>query len=166
MKRETTMPRSRVKQLVIQEMPEETLVYDLERHKAHCLNKSAAVVWRHCDGQTSLGAMTTILQEETGLAADEKIVWLALSELKKARLLENPDSIPAPLLNPGRREALKRIGLVGGAAALLPLVTSIVAPTAVDAITCIPRGGACTSSAQCCSQLCRGAGGMGGGMCA
>jgi hypothetical protein len=155
MSREELMPRSRVEQLVVQEMSDETLVYDLDRHKAHCLNRAAATVWRHCDGRTSVREMAEILHRESSdLPASESVVWVALDQLGKARLLDAPVVPPAALANAGRRAALKRIGLVGGAAALLPVITSIVAPTPAAAATCRPSNAACTSSAQCCSGLC------------
>jgi hypothetical protein len=44
-------PCARKAGLVIQDMPDEVLVYDLDTNKAHCLNKSAAFVWRSCDGK-------------------------------------------------------------------------------------------------------------------
>lgn len=37
-------PLARSEGLVIQEMPDEVLVYDLETNKAHCLNETAAFV--------------------------------------------------------------------------------------------------------------------------
>jgi hypothetical protein len=39
--------------LVVQEMPDEVLGYDLDRHRSHCPNHPAALVWRHCDGRTT-----------------------------------------------------------------------------------------------------------------
>jgi hypothetical protein len=158
---EMTMPRSRVEQLVIQEMPEETLVYDLDRHKAHCLNEAASVVWRHCDGATSAGEVARMLHEQTGLPADERIVWLAVGDLRKARLLDGPVATSSPAVSTGRREALKRIGLVGGLAAALPIISSIVAPTAVSAVTCLAQGQPCADTGQCCQGLvCAGPLGM------
>ena len=41
------MPRARQDELVVEELPDETLVYDLKRHKARCLNRTAALVWQH-----------------------------------------------------------------------------------------------------------------------
>ncbi len=38
-------PRSRTEGLVVRQAGEELLVYDLERHRAHCLNRAAAIVW-------------------------------------------------------------------------------------------------------------------------
>src|ERR671934_1982561 len=81
---ESIMPGAREEGLVIQELPpEETLVYDLTRHRAHCLNQTAALVWRHCDGRTTLAEIAARLQAELGIAADEELVWLALDRLAK-----------------------------------------------------------------------------------
>jgi len=44
------LPQARSEDLVIQDIGDEVLVYDLTRHKAHCLNRTAALVWRKCDG--------------------------------------------------------------------------------------------------------------------
>ena len=49
---EQYLPAARTSGLVVRELAEETLVYDEERHRAHCLNRTAALVWRHCDGKT------------------------------------------------------------------------------------------------------------------
>ena len=149
-----TMPRSRDEQLVIQEMPEETLVYDLDRHKAHCLNKTAAAVWQRCDGKTSVKAVADYLRAELNVEGGEEVVWLAIGQLGKAKLLDEPAKSLKTAGNPARRELMKRVALVGGAAMLLPAITSIVAPTAVSAATCLPTGSACTTGVECCSGFC------------
>lgn len=148
------MPQSRNEQLVIQEMADETLVYDLDRHKAHCLNKAASVVWSHCDGTTTVSEMADILHRDLNIPADEEVVWLAISQLGKAKLLDGPAQKPFTGTIPARREVMKRMGLIGAAAMLLPVITSIVAPTAVSAATCLKTGVACTSGAECCSGVC------------
>ena len=56
-----------------------------------------------------------------------------------------------------RRDALRRAALAGaGAAAAVPLVKSIVAPTPAHAGTtpCFPDGAGCSINAQCCSNNC------------
>ncbi len=42
--RHAATPRLREEGLVVQELPEEVLVYDLARHKAHCLSPLAAAI--------------------------------------------------------------------------------------------------------------------------
>ena len=40
------LPMRRETDILIEELPTETLVYDTKRHKVHCLNKTAALLWR------------------------------------------------------------------------------------------------------------------------
>ena len=44
-------PRARSDGLVVRHLPGELIVYDLERHAAHCLNETAATIFRHADGR-------------------------------------------------------------------------------------------------------------------
>ena len=47
-------PVSRKKNIVIQELEEEILIYDLAKNKALCLNESAKMIWLECDGTNSV----------------------------------------------------------------------------------------------------------------
>jgi len=154
MKREMDqlIPEARREGLVVQEMSEEVLVYDRERNKAHCLNRTAALVWSHCDGNKSVVEMARAIAEETNAPVDEDLIWLGVEQLSKTHLLQERALMPEHKAGLSRREVMRRIGLT--AAVALPVVTSIVAPTAAQAANCITSGGGCTSSAQCCSQLC------------
>ena len=148
-RKRAAMPRARTEELVTEELPEETLVYDLKRHKAHCLNRAAAVVWQHSDGRTSTTQMAKILSEESELPQDEGIVQLALNRLQKAKLMEEGTNIPAVAAGQSRRELVKRLAL-GGLAMLLPVVTSMVAPAAAMAASTVPSGD--------CKDFCTGLG--------
>jgi len=134
-------PRVRKDGLVVTELPDELLVYDLERHKAHCLNPTAALVFKRCDGRSSVKQIARALGQELDVAADERLVWLSLERLEKAHLLE---ARPEPPLAPesySRRELVRRVGL---AVATLPVVATVLAPTPAAAVaTCIPAS-ACT----------------------
>ncbi|MBV9278705.1 MAG: hypothetical protein JOZ41_01360, partial [Chloroflexi bacterium] len=48
---ELLAPRARKNGLIVRELEDEVLVYDLERHRAHCLNRAAGLVWKHADGE-------------------------------------------------------------------------------------------------------------------
>lgn len=149
---EETKPQARSEGLVIQELPGEVLIYDLERDKAHCLNQTAAIIWKNCDGKTSVSQLAQILAKESGLPANDELVWLALEQLNKAKLL--PDTVkPSAGKKPmTRREVMKRMGI--GAAVAIPVVTSIVAPMAAQAATLLTPGSPCVSPVQCQSGLC------------
>ena len=42
------LPAAREARLLVRELAEEVLVYDEEGHRAHCLNRTAALVWKSC----------------------------------------------------------------------------------------------------------------------
>ena len=147
-------PCVRADGIVVHALADEVLVYDLERHKAHCLNHTAALVWKYCDGRTSVTEMVRMLEREVKTSVPEDVVWLALQQLSKARLLAEQLNAPRGGAKVSRREVMRRLGW--GAVIALPLVTSIVAPTAVEAASCLSTGAICSASAQCCSGVCSG----------
>ncbi|HYV07894.1 MAG TPA: PqqD family protein [Blastocatellia bacterium] len=151
-KKDHFTPKARQEGLVVQELADEVLVYDNKRFKAHCLNQTAALVWQHCDGKTSTKDIALALEKKSGSSVSEEVVWLALSQLGKSHLLTGRVIPPAGGAGISRREVIRRVGIA--AAVGLPVVTSIVAPKAAQAANCLPSGSSCTSSVQCCSNLC------------
>ena len=149
---ERSHPLARTDDVIVVDLPDEVLIQDQARRRAHCLNPTAAFVWRQCDGKATVSAIARRLGTHTGAPPDEAVVELALAELRRARLLVEPAAGRAdgPRLN--RREALKRAGLA--AAVALPLVTSITVPTASMAASCLPNGEPCSTLSQCCSLEC------------
>ena len=140
--------------LVVHEMMDEVLVYDRDRHKAHCLNQTAAMIWKRCDGKTTVADLISLLERETTSSISNEMVWLALDQLGKKNLLEERVAQPSGSGKLSRREVMRRVGIT--AAVALPLVTSIVAPTAAEAGTlCGTTGSLCTGSGQgnCCEGL-------------
>lgn len=147
-----TNPLARREGLVIRELADEVLVYDLDRDRAHCLNQTAALVWQRCDGRTSTGEIARALGKGASAPVDEKLVWLALDQLADNDLLKRRLVTPPSLAGINRRQMVRALGLA--AVVAVPLVTSIVAPTAVQAATCFAAGHACASGPQCCSTIC------------
>ena len=145
-------PRARKEGLVVQQLADEILVYDQERFKAHCLNHPAALVWKHCDGKKTASEIAQALRHEVGSPVDEELVWLALSQLGKSRLLTEQVMMPEGQAGISRREVMRRVGIA--AAVALPVVTSILAPRAAQAINCKTSGQPCTTGPQCCSTVC------------
>lgn len=147
------LPQARAEKLLVQELGDELLVYDLERDKAHCLNRTAALVWRALDGHTTLPKLAQQVNTELKTEAGTEIVGLALKQLSQRHLLNKE----AAWLERGvsRRALLLRLGVL---AVTLPLVTSIVAPTALAAASCgvACSMGTCPSGCTCCvDNMCR-----------
>lgn len=159
----STVPQKREHSLVIDELPDELLIYDLDRHKAHCLNQTAALIWQNCDGKSNVAQIARRLTKKLQVPFSEDLVWLALSQLEKLHLLEQSKSLSVPpqFLGMSRRKMIRNLGLA--AAVAVPVITSIVAPTAAEAATCIASGQPCSTTIRCCSVLgCNGVPGAGG----
>jgi len=144
---ETLLPSARRENLVIRENPDELLVYDLSNHKAHCLNKSAALTWTYCDGRTTVADLVAILTRELNVQVDEDVVSLALRQLDRARLLQEPGG----MVNRSRRDVVRKLGLAGALA--VPAVMSIIAPKASAAVSTVV-GAPCTLNLQCQTGCC------------
>ena len=135
------LPLARNEELTVRELPDETLVYDLQRNKIHCLNRTSALVWRHCDGRTSVTEMTRILQQELGLPPEESLVELALLQLQRRNLLQTPLALATDEKRRSRRLALRHFVKLGAVAAAIPLVMSMTAKPAFA----VPMSHACVS---------------------
>ena len=72
---------------------DEFIVYDKETNHAHCLNSTAADVWKLCDGERSLSEIIHTM-EKAKSPIDERLAWMALRKLNKAGLLLEP--VPSP----------------------------------------------------------------------
>lgn len=145
------LPRARKQQLITKEVGGELIVYDRESDRVHCLNSTAAFVWTHCDGQTSVATMAKLLEEETKVPVEQDLVLYALEQLNKSELLDDSYAMFVPERAISRR-AVMRVGVA--AALAVPLISSIVAPTAAQAASCLPDGSVCASDGACCSNNC------------
>lgn len=140
-------PEAQQEKLLVHEVGDELVIYDQERQHAHRLNRTAALLWRHCDGETSIAALAAVLARELGLPADESLVWLTLDQLDKSRLLRERmprKGIPAAMT---RRQLVRRLGLTGALAVLAPVVRTIAAPAPATAQSLEP------GSARCCRYM-------------
>jgi hypothetical protein len=145
-------PTARKSGLVVQEMADEVLVYDLNTNKAHCLNQTAASVWKACDGKTSVQEIA----EFFGTGSNEDLVWLAIDQLSESNLLEF--EVQSKFHGQSRRDVLKKIGLASMVA--IPVIASLVAPpNALAAQSC-----RCVNDNQCITGP--NGNGSGGTICA
>jgi hypothetical protein len=146
--KQRALPRAR-KDCLSRKLDDEVLIYDPQRHEGHCLNSTAAAVWKLCDGKNSPSQIAGTVSRQLSARVDEPIVLLALERLADVHLLVEP---VMPVELPSRRAAIRRIGIA--AAVALPLITSIVAPTPANAVTCLHGGSPCSTAGQCCSGVC------------
>ena len=148
---ERVFPEARDDGVVVEELGDEILIYDLNTDEAHCLNPTAAVVWKHCDGNRSVASLAGLFSDDGEVAGAEELVWDAVEQLNGLGLFSEPVLRPPQSRDWSRREVLVRIGGVGAAAAAVPVVTSIVAPIpeAAASHACSP---ACSGVNVCCGH--------------
>ena len=120
-------PVARRKDIVVQDLKGETLIYDLTTNKAFALNETAAGIWKYSDGQNSVETIAALLTDDLGNVVSEDMVMLAVEQLRQDNLL----TAESKNINFSRREALRRIGIASAVA--IPVVTSLVAPKAAQA---------------------------------
>ena len=72
--RESLVPKARHDELVVQELEDEVLVYDLKRQRAHSLNRTSALIWEHCDGKQTVRGLARLLEQKLGVVTDEEVV--------------------------------------------------------------------------------------------
>ena len=149
-------PRARQRALVVRELDGELLIFDRERDIAHALNGTAAAVWKRCDGATSVTEMAQLLSAELGQRVDESMIFQALKELDRQRLLDEYAGKAQPPGTLSRRDMVVKTGLA--AAAVIPVITSLAAPsgTALAQTACTQQGQPCDpltgagSNGPCC----------------
>ena len=140
MTRAARLPLSRTDNLVIRELDDETLVYDMERDEAHCLNHSAALVWQQCDGKTTAAQAARFLQNKLDVTVDTDLIWLAVKQLQRFHLVETTSKAPSV----SRRDLVLRYA--PAALVLLPAIVSITSPPPAQAASC---SGACSTFVNC-----------------
>ena len=124
-------PRARRDDLLVEDIVDEILIYDLRSEQAHCLNGTAAAVWRACNGHTDISGLAAATSAAIGASYDEHLVLLALEQLSERDLLDGPRVVASPGLS--RRELMERVAL---SVLLLPLITTLSVPTPAMAQSC------------------------------
>lgn len=81
-------------QLIVEEIHDETMVYDPARNKAFCLNQTAAFVWKHSDGKKTIAEIAEMMAKEISRPVNVEVVWYALDILAKDGLLAPSEKLP------------------------------------------------------------------------
>ncbi|HUF05038.1 MAG TPA: PqqD family protein [Aridibacter sp.] len=157
------VPIVRKEGLVIQEMPDEVLIYDLEENKAFSLNPTAALVWRSCDGNKTVAEIARRLPGSRDSDEKEKVVWLALDQLKEKNLIAN--DLSSRFEGMSRREVIRKVGLATAIA--LPVIAMLSFPATTLAVACPASlcGGFETSGGCAGGEICCDTGGKSGFQC-
>jgi hypothetical protein len=120
------MPAARSEQLVVSELGDELLVYDLLTKSVTCLDPRSAKLWAHLDGSQTLRDVADIFGTD-----DLDVARFALAQLAAAGLLAH--EIP-PEVGPAmsRRALAKKLMAGGLGLATIPVVVSVAVPAAAQ----------------------------------
>ncbi len=145
------LPKHRSSDLVVQEVGDETVVYDLISNRVVCLNRTSSVIWKYCTGARTSQEVALAATAALGSDVSVDVVHFALQQLGNEALLE--DELPKMhFAGMSRREVIRRIGLTTAIA--IPLVSSVTAPEAIHAQSaCIPVSGGCTCTTPSSMRL-------------
>lgn len=135
-------PIARNEGLVVQELADEILVFDLSTKRAHCLNSSAAFIWQRCDGKHSIDEIGRELALRGYGRVNNEFVWLGVTQLNDSNLLAQPASPEFSVLP--RRDLLKQAALASSM--VLPVAVSLAIPVNALAVasSCV-----CVNNATC-----------------
>lgn len=140
-------PRARSSGLVVRELEDEVLIFDVERNQAHCLNGTAGLVWTLCDGKHSVQDIRYSVEQELGTPASVEVVWKALVDLDDEHLLDEAAELPETS-RMSRKDLMKR----AGATIAVPVIASLAIPSRTFALGSAGAcGGTCTTCADCSS---------------
>ena len=140
MNNDSFRPTARKEGLIVQELPDELLVFDTHSKTASCLNASAAFIWNQCDGSREIREIVAEFRAQGRGAVTDGFVWLGIEQLRTSGLLIEGGGRGSDLR---RRDLIRKAALAS--AVTLPIVGSLSAPiSALAGASC-----ACTTNAIC-----------------
>lgn len=167
MRSKNNNPKGRESELVVQEVKDEVLIYDLQANKAYVLNPTSAMIWNLCDGSNSVSEISKQISMKMKQPVNNDLIWLALDQFKKDNLLADSADMVIEFNGLSRREAIRKAGVASMVA--LPVILSLVAPTAAMAQSVAALSAncqTCTANADCASGRCLRNASGGSNLCA
>ena len=162
------LPSKRNTDIIDQTLADETLVYDQKTNIAYGLNETCAAVWSECDGTKNVAEISVILSGRLNSSVIEDIVYLALDELYRKKLMIEDRQFENIFSGLSRREVIRRAGLATMVA--FPAISFLTAPKAANAASgttctlfetrrsfpCDPNGSLCCQPPLTCQPYVSG----------
>lgn len=136
------LPKSNDSNLITQESADELLIYNLSTNKVYCLNETAAFIWLNCDGKKTIADLKLMNNQ-----LSDDLIFLTLDLLNKKQLLGDSAETDFPIETIDRRKMIAKYGTLAFA---LPMISTMVAPLAVNAQSCVNSPNFVDSSAGIC----------------
>lgn len=123
---------SRTKDIIVQNLEDEVLIYDLRSNEALSLNETAARVWQSLDGKK------TVAEIAFEIDLSPEMILFSIDELQKKNLLEEKIETGLAKDKISRRKMLIK---TAGASIALPIIVGVIAPSAAHAQSGCPAIG-------------------------
>jgi len=152
-----SLPRVR-SGLLRHELDGQVLIYDAREDKVHLLDTTTGHVFALLEqGDRSRDGIVSELATRMNSLESDSLLQLSLDELRKADLLDDGPAAVAPLSEINRRDLLRKVGLAGAAALLVPAIATLTATSASGqtGISCLTTGLVCGAGVtlHCCPGL-------------
>lgn len=149
----------------------QVLIYDARVDRVHLLDATTGHVFELLEqGGRSRQGIVGELATRMDTGESDSLLELSLDELRKADLLDDAATQLRPLSEISRRELLRKVGLAGAAALLIPAIATLTATPAYAQASCITIGNVCLSGSagtHCCTpNTCKNVNSFGFGTCA
>jgi hypothetical protein len=134
----------------------QVLIYDTREDCVHLLDTTTGHVFELLEqGGRSREGIVAELAARMNSIEGESLLQLSLDELRKADLLVAAQAHTEPLSDISRRDLVRKLGLAGAAALLVPTITTLTATRAYAQASCLPSGHTCAggSPPACCSPF-------------
>ena len=163
-----TLPRVRPG-LLRHELDGQVLIYDAREDRVHLLDTTTGHVFELLqeEGKTRESIVSELASRMNSIETDS-LFQLSLDELRKADLLEHSLTAMPALSDISGRDLLRKVGLAGAAAVLIPAIATLTATSAYAQASCLAEGAVCRSAGglSCCHPLtCRNLNTLGFGTC-
>lgn len=139
--------------LLRHELDGQVLIYDARDDRVHLLDTTTGHVLELLEkGDRSREGIVSELATRMNSLETDSLLQLSLDELRKADLLEDGPAAMPPLSDISRRDLLRKAGLVGAAALVVPAIATLTATKAYAQSSCLPNGHACDEfGIACCA---------------
>jgi hypothetical protein len=124
-------PAARSEHLLIENIGDETVIYDQQTHVAHALKPLAAAVFMYANGESTTAEIAELASYRLQTTVTEAEAAEAVAQLLQLGLV-NTEMLPSSKFDLSRRDALKVFGAVGAGTML---ISSVAAPFASADLT-------------------------------
>ncbi len=144
-RKDKRFPLARPQGLLTERVDSEIVIFDEETKHAHCLAPLAAVVFSHCDGETSPRELARIASAQLDQPVADQDVEEAIAQLHERGLLR-----ASPSIRISRRDMIQRGAAASAAASAAALIFTIDPSIAQAAGRCVSSG--CSNQGNCVSM--------------